>query len=154
MPASAPIPSQLVAGADLVRRLRWVVVAVILVDLGLTYLGQPKTYWADPSTVDEGNRLFHLTMSQGYPISFLIDAVYVVGCVVLVTILPWRLGLTFGLALVLGHFFGGSTWLCFRFQFGAQAMIGYAVVLAVALVAVGSAAFNGPRRHAADRSDA
>lgn len=110
---------------------------VILFDMAATFVGQPASYWSNPSTVHEGNRLFHWVMSQGYLVALLVDAVYLVGSVFLVSILPWRLGLTLLFALVLGHYFGGSTWLCFRYGLGAQGMVLYGLLVAAALVTVG-----------------
>ncbi len=110
---------------------------VILFDMAATFAGQPASYWSDPATVHEGNRLFHWVMSRGYPVAMLVDAVYLAGSVLLVSILPWRLGLTLLFALVLGHYFGGSTWLCFRYGLGAQGMVLYGLLLAAVLVGIG-----------------
>ena len=130
-------PSPTIEVRDLVRRLRWVMVAVILIDMAITLIGQPASYWSDPATVHEGNRLFHWIMSKGYQVTLLADLIYVGGSFFLVSILPWRLGLTLLFALVLGHYFGASTWLCFRYQLGAAGMVLYGVLLATVLVAVG-----------------
>ncbi len=147
IPQSNP-PPLAVDGHALVKRLRWVMTAVILVDIALTLSGQPPSYWKDPSTVDEGNRLFHQIMSKGIMVTLLVDLIYVSGSVLLVSILPWRVGLTLLLALVLGHFFGGSTWLCFRYQLGATGMVLYGLLLAVVFVIV---AFPlGPKNPRAD----
>ncbi len=134
---SATRPSPTIEVYGLVRRLRWVMLAVILIDITATLTGQPSTYWSDPRTVEEGNRLFHWIMSQGYHVSLFVDLFYVGGSFLLVTYLPWRLGLSLLFALILGHFFGGSSWLCYRFQLGAMGMILYGVLLAITLVAVG-----------------
>lgn len=111
-------------------------IGVILFDIIITLYSQPTSYWADPSTVKEGNRLFHLIMSKGYKVSLLVDVFYVGGSFLLVSILPWRLALLLLFSLVLGHYFGGSTWLCFYYQFGAKAMVLYGVLLSAVLVFV------------------
>lgn len=126
-----------VNAANLPRRLRWIMLAAIVFDISMTFLGQPPSYWTQPTTVDEGNRLFHLVMSQGWGFTLLVDAVYLAGSFVLVSFLPWRAGLMLLLALVFGHFFGGSTWLIFRFKLGAQAFILYGALLSALMVTVG-----------------
>lgn len=134
---AAPEEAPYVNAARLPRRLRWIMLAVIVFDISMTFLGQPPSYWTQPATVDEGNRLFHLVMSQGWLFTLLVDAVYLAGSFALVSFLPWRAGLALLLALVFGHFFGGSTWLFFRFKLGAQAFILYGALLSVLIVAVG-----------------
>lgn len=137
MKATRNWPEPAVNGRDIVRRLRWVMLAVILFDIAITLYSQPASYWTDPSTVEEGNRLFHLIMAKGYKVSLLVDVFYVGGSFLLVSILPWRLALLLLLSLVLGHFFGASTWLCFYYQLGAKAMVLYGVLVSAVLVFVG-----------------
>ncbi|HRQ90750.1 MAG TPA: hypothetical protein PLA50_18300 [Bacteroidia bacterium] len=122
-------------------------VAVILIDMVATLAGQPPSYWSDPGTVDEGNRLFRWIMSKGFVVALLAKLLYAGGSFLLVSVLPWRLGLTLLFALVLGHYFGASTWLCYRYQLGAAGMVLYGVLLAAALVVVGfHAGSRKPRR--------
>jgi len=112
-------------------------VGVILGDLVLTYLGQPASYWSDPETVHEGNQWFHWVMSRGPLFAWAIDLLYLAGCFLLVSLLPKRGALILLLALVLGHFFGGASWLCFRFGGGAQGMILYGILVSTLLVLLG-----------------
>ena len=134
---SAAQASPTVEVRGLIRRLRWVMVAVILVDMLLTWIGQPASYWSDPSTVHEGNRLFHWVMTKGYLVALLVKLLYTAGTFLLVSILPWRLGLILLFASTLGHYFGASTWLCYRYQLGATGMVLYGVLLATVIMAVG-----------------
>lgn len=75
-----PRPSTvLIDPAAFVKRVRWVMAAVILFDMSITFFGQPGSYWKDPTTVHEGNQLFHLTMAQGWVVAMLVDLVYLAG---------------------------------------------------------------------------
>lgn len=129
----------------LIRRCRWVMMAVILCDMTLTMIGQPSAYWTDPSKVDEGNKLFHAIMSKGPVVSIAVDALYLLGAYLLVTKLPVRLATALMLALMFGHYFGASSWLYMRFKLGAAGVISYGVLIAVVLTWVG---MPPPRRGA------
>ncbi len=132
---------------SMIRRLRWVMLVVILADIILTLSGQPRSYWSDPSTVRESNELFHFIMSRGYGVSLAVDVVYLGGSFLLVSKLPCRLGAVLLLSLVFGHFFGGASWLLFRYQLGVQSVVfyGIAVSILIVLAAVPPRRFRRPR---------
>lgn len=131
---------------DLVKRWRWVMVGVIFFDMAITHIGQPSTYWTDPSTVREGNQWFRAVMAQGAWVSLLVDFLYLSGSFWLVSKLPWRLGLALLLGLALGHFFGGSTWICYRYGFGVQGVVIYAILVS------GVLAFLAPKELKLERA--
>jgi hypothetical protein len=138
-------PSQAapVDGPLLVRRLRWIMMLVILFDIAITFLGQPASYWSDPASVIESNDLFRLILAQGWRVTIGFNLVYLIGTFVLVSILPWRLGLILLFSFLLGHYFGGCTWLFFRYRLGAQSFVIYGVILSILIVTMG---FRGGRR--------
>jgi len=121
----------------LIRRWRWVMMAMILADITLTLVGQPREYWTDPSKVHEGNELFHFIMSKGAAVSILVDVFYLLGAFLFVSKLPVRLGTALMLSLMFGHYFGASSWLYMRFHLGAAGVISYGVLIAVVLTWVG-----------------
>lgn len=112
---------------DLVKRWRWVMLSVILFDIAITLIGQPASYWTNPLTAHEGNQWFHPIMARGPWVSVAVDFVYLSGCFLLVSLLPRRIGITLMLGLLLGHFFGGSTWICYKFGFGIQGVVLYSI---------------------------
>lgn len=116
-----------------VRRLRWLMLGVILFDMAITLIGQPASYWTDPSTVHEENDLYHIIMSKGIGFLFVTDLIYLTSSFFLVTFLPLRLALILCFSLILGHFFGGASWICFRYQWGVAGMVAYAIVLSAIL---------------------
>lgn len=119
---------------ETVKRLCWVMVGVILFDDINTLLGQPATFWQHPETADEFNRLTHFFISHGWAWYCVYELFYIGGAFFLARILPRRLGLVILLALILGHFDGGSSWLAHRWHFGTQGMVIYGIILAVILV--------------------
>ena len=58
--ASAP------AGQELNRRIRWIAAATLLVDMSLTLLGQPNSYWSHPDTAYEGNVVSRYFLVHGW----------------------------------------------------------------------------------------
>ncbi len=101
--------------------------SVIFFDIAITLIGQPVCYWTDPSTVHESNQWFQTIMARGPWVSVSVDFVYLSGCFSLVSFLPGKVGVALMLGLLLGHFFGGSTWLCYKFGFGLQGVVLYAI---------------------------
>jgi hypothetical protein len=118
------------------NRLIWLLLGVIVFDFGITLLGQPSSYWADPRTANEGNPVFRWFMVQGIGPYTLFILAYILVVGLLMKMLPRRLAIVTGLVFLLSHFFAGSTWLSFRFNFGMLGPIGYAVVLSVSLISI------------------
>ena len=119
------------------KRLRWLMVFVILVDTANTLLGQPASYAENPATAAEFNEFMRVFVRLG-PLPFLASSgLYIAGCFVCVSTLPRKLAYATLFALILGHYFGASTWLTYHWEFGMQAAVIYAIVIAVGLVLCG-----------------
>ncbi|HTB84062.1 MAG TPA: hypothetical protein VK742_10445 [Candidatus Sulfotelmatobacter sp.] len=127
----------------IVRRLRWIMVGAIIFDKLNTLLGQPGAYWNHPEAANEGNAFFRLFLSRGLPAYLLFSLVYIAVIFVLVSIIPRRLALVSIFAFILGHYFGASTWLSYRWHFGITAPIIYGIILGVLIVLL---AFPTPDR--------
>jgi hypothetical protein len=127
-----------------VRRLRWVMLGVILFDLGNTLLGQPGSYWQHPETADEGNQLFHFFMVLG-PLAFFSFELVYLAVAFLVASLACRRGALIGIfSYILGHYYGASSWLANHWHFGAASFIVYGIVLACVLVSLAFPAPDNP----------
>ncbi len=122
------------ANDKIVKRLCWVMVGVIFFDDTNTLLGQPASFWQHPETADEFNRLTHFFMSRGWMWYCAEQLVYIAGMFLLARVLPGKAALIVLLALILGHFDGGSSWLAHRWHFGTQGMVIYAIILAAIMV--------------------
>ena len=118
------------------NKLRWLLLAVIAFDFGITMFGQPSSYWHSPNTADEGNFVFRWFMFRGayYYLAFILA--YLVGVFALVTLLPRQAAIITGLVFLLSHYFAGSTWLSFHFHLGMAGPIMYAVVLSFASILI------------------
>jgi len=118
------------------NKLRWLLLAVIAFDFGITMFGQPSSYWHSPHTADEGNPVFRWFMFQGAYCYLAFILAYLVGVFALVTLLPRQAAIITGLIFLLSHYFAGSTWLSFHFHLGMTGPILYAVVLSIALISI------------------
>jgi hypothetical protein len=117
-----------------VRRLRWVMVGTMIIDKLNTLLGQPSAYWHHPEAANEGNAFFHLFLSRGLPTYLIFSLIYISVIFLLVSTIPRRLALISIFAFILGHYFGASTWLAYRWHFGITAPIIYGIILGVIFV--------------------
>jgi hypothetical protein len=113
-----------------IRRLRWVMVFAILMDLVVTLAGQPAIYWHDPSTANESNAFIRLFMVRGYLIFCLCWLCYTTVAAFAVPAVRRMIGVPILFLCLLGHYFGASTWFVFHFDFGMSGAVAYAVVLA------------------------
>lgn len=118
------------------NKLRWLLVAVIAFDFGITILGQPVSYWTHPHTADEGNPVFRWFMVRGAVCYFAFILSYIVGVLALVTVLPRQAAIITGLVFLLSHYFAASTWLSYHYKLSMAGPILYAVVLSIALILI------------------
>ena len=113
-------------------------IATLLGDLLVTLAGQPASYWSDPSTVVEANRLVAPILSRGLLPLLLVTVIGVPGLLFTVSVLPKRGALILVLSMTLSGYFGISSWLVYPpFHLGSAAEMIGAVVLAVVLVSAG-----------------
>ena len=118
------------------RHLRWVMLAVMAVDIALTVIGQPSQYWSHPNTAQEYNRLLAWGMRLGPTVAIAGYACYAAVALALATYLPGRLASIVALTFVLAHFAAGSGWVIYRFLLGLSGLYVYALVVSAALVAL------------------
>lgn len=119
------------------KRLRWVMIGTLLGDLLITFAGQRASYWLNPSTVNETNRLVAPILSRGMVPTLLLTLFGIVGLWFTASVLPKRWALLLILAVTLSCYFGISSWLVFNFHLGSAAEMIGAIVLAAVLVAAG-----------------
>jgi hypothetical protein len=100
----------------IVRRLRWTTLLVMLLDAVITVIGQPASFWHDPSTTTEGNPIVRFFLARGIIPYVVVGSLYVAGTLVIASITPKRIGLTILFFTILGHSFGFTTWLRYHFH--------------------------------------
>ena len=125
-------------------RLRWLLLRVLLLDMALTLLGQPASFWRDPSTALESNPLVAWFMHRGYVLTIAAWLAFIAASFALVTFLPGRLGSITLYTFVLGAFAASCGWVVYRFQLGMPGLYFYS--FAVAIAWVGLAEEKGPTR--------
>jgi hypothetical protein len=103
----------------------------MLVDFALTLIGQPPSYWHDPSNVNEGADLVRFFLERG-PSSYLFAGTLgIVGSLCLASLLPPKLSLPWLLYLLLNFSWGGTTWMTYEFQYSLRVVDGYVIAIAV-----------------------
>jgi hypothetical protein len=117
-----------------VRRLRWLMIAVMFFDMVNTLAMQPKTYWQHPDGALEANHFFRIFLTRGLAVYVPAAIVYALGAFLLVSVLPRRLALCVICAFIFGHYYGACTWLDFHWRFGISGPIIYGIVLGVIFV--------------------
>ena len=100
----------------IIRRLRWVTLLVMLLDAVITVLGQPASFWHDPSTTTEGTPIVRFFLARGILPYVVMGSLYVAGALFIASITPKRIGLTILFFTILGHSFGFTTWLRYHFH--------------------------------------
>ena len=115
---------------------RWLMCATVLVDFTLTLLGQPTSYWADPSTAQEYNKLFKLVMNSGCWLFIAFVFSYIVFWFFFVSYANRAIAYIAFYGLTLGHYFGASSWICYYYKLGVTGPVIYAILIGAALVAL------------------
>ncbi len=116
------------------KRLRWFMVCVILVDTVNTLLGQPPGYAENPEAAQEFNKFMKIFVGWGAWPFVATSLLYVIGWFLLVSVLPRKVAYASMFAVVLGHYFGASTWMVYHWGFGVQASVIYGAVIALGFV--------------------
>jgi len=125
---------------DIIRRLRWVMLAVILIDTVCTLSGQPPGYWHDHSKVNEIEPVTRFFLVRGV-LPFAVGAVlYLVGAFCVVSFTPTRIALTLLFTFLLAHFWGATSWLLYHFHYGVRCQNLFEIaVAALVTLALGKA---------------
>jgi len=127
-----PIPDQM--SDRILQRLRWVMMGAMLFDPFVTLLGQPRSYWAHPETVLEGNPFWRWFMVRGWQDYVLMDLLYCLGALWLVSVAPRFYAAVILFTFTFGHFGGGSNWFFYVWRLGMEAPVIYGIVLSSTIV--------------------
>ncbi|MGD0632094.1 MAG: hypothetical protein ABR987_22410 [Terracidiphilus sp.] len=119
----------------IVSRLRWVMLATMLLDYTITLAGQPGSFWHHPETMRESNQLARLFLGHGWPGYLLYAVLLVLGTFLLLRVFPRTIALICVFATTLGGFLGSSNWLFFDWRMGMQTPVIYGIVLSLVIVA-------------------
>ena len=102
----------------LVRRLRWMVLIVMLMDATITIIGQPPDFWKDPAAVNEHDPIVRFFLRRGLLPYIAGGVLYIVGSLCLASITPRPVGLVILFYLLFGHFWGATSWMVYGFHYG------------------------------------
>jgi hypothetical protein len=123
---------------QIVRRLRWAMMAVMLFSLFNTLSGQPESFWPHPETAIRGdglsihnatNHTFEFFLGHGWQAYLPACAVYFAAAFLIVSMLPRTAAMIAIFSFMLGHYFGASNWLAVRWHLGSAGAPIYGIVL-------------------------
>jgi hypothetical protein len=126
----AAFPGITLQTMQVVRRLRWMMLGVMVFDTISTLHGQPDSYWQHPMTANEGFLLARYFITQGLAVYLLYDLVIFTFYYFLVSWLPPKVAAVVAFALILAYFFGASTWINNGWNFSAQGPVIFGMILA------------------------
>jgi len=122
---------------ETVKRLRWIVLFVMLLDDFVTLLGQRWTFWQDSKNISEIDPVWRFFLAKGVIPYIGADLFYIIIVLLIASVVPRAIGIAFLFWLLLAHFWGVTAWLVYRFGCGLllqQAFeLGIAVLITFAL---------------------
>lgn len=112
------------------------VLIVMFIDCLFTLIGQDKSYWINPMTVNEGSPSGFALLSQG-PLFFIIPFIFYM-LVVFFTLKKTNINFTipFALLLFIGHSWGSSTWLSRLFNYNNQFDLWYITIFYFLIISI------------------
>jgi hypothetical protein len=122
----------------IIKRLRWVMIAVMLFSLFNTLSGQPQSFWHHPETAirgdglsihNETNHTLEFFLGYGWQAYLPACAVYFAAAFLIVSILPRTAALITIFSFIFGHYFGASNWLAVRWHYGIAGPSIYGITL-------------------------
>jgi hypothetical protein len=123
------------SGADVsmlhaVRKLRWLMLAILIFDSTCTLSGQPATYWQDPQNANEGFFIARFFITKGVGIYLLYDMAIFSIYFFLVSRLSAPVGMVVCITVILSYFFGASTWINNGWHFSAEGPVIFGTIIA------------------------
>jgi hypothetical protein len=114
-----------------VRRLRWVVILIILVDGAFTLFGQTSSYWHDASTVSEIDPVARFFLVRGVAAYISWVLLRAVLYFVIASIVPRKVGMAILFFGLLEHFWGITSWILYHFHWSTWWQNAFESVIAV-----------------------
>lgn len=133
-------------GDEMVKRLRWLMAALIVFSMANALTGQPDGYWHNPLLAIRGdglsisnptNQTFEFFLNSGWVPFGAAALVYLVAMFLLASVLPRKLALTFIFSAIFGHYYGASNWLAVRWHLGiaGPSCLGFILVMLIVFTA-------------------
>lgn len=131
---------------EMVRRLRWLLAALIIFSIAITLAGQPAGYWRNSALAIRGdglsinnltNHTFEFFLGNGWMPYVAATLLYLAVTFLLVSVLPRKLALVFIFSLLFAHYYDVSNWLAtgWHLGIGGPTYLGYILALLIAFFA-------------------
>jgi hypothetical protein len=112
------------------RKLRWLMLAVLIFDTTCTLSGQPATYWQHPQTANEGFFIARFFITKDVGIYLLYDMAIFSIYFFLVSLLSAPIAMVVCITVILSYFFGASTCINNGWHFSAEGPVIFGTILA------------------------
>jgi len=130
----AIFPTTSSTSGQIVKRLRWMMLVPMFLDMINTLVGQPSSYWLHTETVHEANEVSRFFLIRGWYAYVFWDIFYFSAGFLLVSILPRRLALICIFIFTLTHFVGASNWFFYEWRMGIETPVLFGIILSVIIV--------------------
>ena len=130
----AVFPTMSSTFGQIVKRLRWMMLVPMFLDMINTLVGQPSSYWLHTETAHEANEVSRFFLIHGWYAYVFWDMFYFSAGFLLVSILPRRLGLICIFIFTLTHFVGASNWFFYEWRMGMETPVIFGIILSVMIV--------------------
>ena len=128
----------------IIKRLRWLIVGPMVLDLMNTLIGQPSSYWLNPETVHEGNPMSRYLLIHGWYTYLFVHMIFIMGLFWLVWIFPKRIGLICIFFFMFGGFIGASCWFFYVWRMGMQTPVILGIILSILIVLLAFPKLDNP----------
>jgi hypothetical protein len=119
---------------EVVKRLRWVVIGTLILDIANTLLGQPAGYWHNHEIVYEANEVSRFFLVRGWYAYLLMGLAYSLGIFWLESVLPRKGALICIFYFILVFYIGASNWFFYQWRMGIESPVIYGMMLSVVIV--------------------
>ena len=127
----AIFPTMSSTAGQIVKRLRWVMLVPMFLDMINTLVGQPSSYWLNGETAHEANEVSRFFLIRGWYAYVSWDIIYFAAAFWFVSILPRRLALICIFIFTFVHFVGASNWFFYEWRMGIETPAIFGVILSI-----------------------
>lgn len=127
---------------EIIKRLRWIALLVMVLDGFVTLFCQPWMFWQDSKKVWENDLVWRFFLAKGMFPFIGAYLFYVLTALLIASVTPRAVGIAILFWLLFTHVCGVESWLAFRLQKAFE--LGIAVLITFALCKPGRRHLNSP----------
>jgi hypothetical protein len=130
----ALFPTMSSTAGQIIKRLRWVMLVPMFLDMINTLVGQPWSYWLHAESAHEANEVSRFFLIRGWYAYVSWDIIYFAAAFWFVSTFPRRLALICIFIFTFVHFVGASNWFFYEWRMGMETPVIFGIILSVIIV--------------------